>query len=128
LTVFFLVSGAGLSFFACGQDPGPGSSSTGAGGTRDCHDIKLAGEPCDPCLYEKCCAQLSACDDDCVNCLLGGSTCSDRSNAVFKCADKLCLTECSGHPNTTTTSSGTGGAGGSATTTGTGGAGGAGGK
>lgn len=127
--VTFLISAA-LSFFACGQNPGPGSSATGGGtgGTRRCEDIALAGPPCDPCLHQKCCAQLAACDDDCVNCLLGGSTCSDRSNAVFKCADKLCFIECSGQPNTSSSSGGgtggTGGTGGSSTT----GAGGAGGK
>lgn len=125
-TASFLLISSALSFFACSQNPGPGSSTTGSGGTggvRRCEDVYIVGAPCDPCLYEKCCAQVAACDADCVNCLLGGSTCSDRSNAVFKCADKLCLGACSGQPNTTATS-GTGGSGGSSTT----GIGGAGGK
>jgi hypothetical protein len=119
---FSLLFGSCLAFFACGQSPGTGTSlagSSSSGVMRACDEIYLDGDPCDSCLYESCCAELSVCDDDCVNCLLGGSSCGKTSNAVFKCADKFCLIECSGHPSTTSSSSG--GVSGSTSSSGTGG-------
>lgn len=102
---FSLLLGIGLSFFACSTNPGQGSG--GAGGTRDCKAITLVGPPCDPCVHERCCAELSVCDDECVDCLLGGAVCTDRAKAAFKCIYDRCLGACSDQPN-----DGGGGAGG----------------
>lgn len=110
----FLLVGACSAFFACSQSPGSGSDG---GIIRRCEDIYIVGNLCDPCLQKECCSELTVCDADCLDCLRGGSKCSDASDAVFRCADKLCIGACSN-------GTGGGGAGGSATTGGTAGAGG----
>jgi hypothetical protein len=106
-----LLLGPGLAApMGCGS-----SGSGGTGGstaiTRRCVDIYVVGDPCDPCLQQHCCDELSACDSDCLDCLRGASSCGTTSDAVFKCGDKSCLDECSGH-STTSGAGGTAGAGG----------------
>lgn len=120
---FFLLFGAGLGFFACSQSPGPGSTSTtGTGGEMlRCEDIYIVGDPCDPCLHEKCCDLLLKCNHECLDCLRGSFPCNEAANDIFKCGDTLCLNECPGPLPSSSGSTGTGGGG-------AGGAGGAGGK
>lgn len=109
-TSFSLLLVACLAFFACTQ--GPSSSGGGGGTTRRCRDVYIVGDPCDPCLHEKCCDLVSVCDTTCIDCLRGQLTCNETANEIFRCADKLCLNECAGPPLSSSSSSGAGGAGG----------------
>lgn len=109
-TSFSLVLGACLGFFACSQGPVTSGGGGGSDITPRCQDIYIVGDPCDPCLHEKCCSLLPACDAVCLDCLRGALPCNETANEIFRCADKLCDIECGGGPLTTST--GTGGAGG----------------
>ncbi|MFO0759113.1 MAG: hypothetical protein U0359_21655 [Byssovorax sp.] len=122
---FVLLSCTCLGFFAC-VGPDPGSSATnGTGGEKlRCEDVYIVGDPCDPCLHEKCCDLLLKCNHECLDCLRGALPCNETANEIFRCGDTLCLNECPGPPLSSSSSGGTGGSG----TGGAGGMGGAGGK
>lgn len=120
-----LLTGPGLIFAACSQDPiSAATSTTGAGGGPDCMELSIGPsddtKPCNVCLHHECCAQTSACLDTpgCVECLsFFKSECGPESRAVNDCLLK-CYPSCSPNWPPTTTSSGSGGSGGNSGTTG----------
>jgi hypothetical protein len=94
-----------ILFAACG--PTPGSAATGTGGAPNCEGVYIVegdtdgGEPCDICLHDNCCPELSNCRDkaciDCVNTLL--PSCRQPPRAVNDCSDLHCADKCgSSHP------------------------------
>ena len=113
----------GLSLFACSQDPSSQTTTTssGTGGAPNCKDITVvygedAGNHCDVCLREECCATVSACADktclDCVNLFVPSCNGNTRANALYDCAFGICKEACYFGPPPFTTSSVTGGSGG----------------
>jgi hypothetical protein len=115
-----IFSASGFLFAACGNDPGSTtasatSSTSGTGGAPSCEGVyiiygdKDGSEPCDICLHDYCCAELSECRDqgciDCVNLLL--PSCGPKPRAVTDCLYKECQPICS--PGWAPTSTTTGG-------------------
>lgn len=113
-----LSSASVLLIVAC--SPAPPSSATatasasGTGGAPNCEGIYMVydsdgGDPCDICLHEHCCAELSGCRDqgciDCVNWLQ--NSCGSKPRAVDSCLYTYCQPTCS--PGWPPTSSSTGG-------------------
>lgn len=93
---------------ACGHDTGSPSTSTaasssGTGGAPNCEGINIiygdkdGSEPCDICLHDKCCPELSECRDqpciDCVNLLL--PSCGVKPRTVTDCLYAKCQPSCS---------------------------------
>ena len=115
-----LFSTSGLVVVACNHEPGSSTASStsgGTGGAPNCDGVyivsfdKDGGQPCDICLHEYCCAELSACRDqvciDCVNFL--DLSCGPEPRAVDKCLYKYCQPTCSpGWPPTSTSVTGGG--------------------
>jgi hypothetical protein len=115
-----LFSTVGFLFAACGQDPIGATSTTttsasGTGGAPDCEGVNMVyndedgGHPCDICLHDHCCAELSECRDqgciDCVNYLV--PSCGPKPRAVNDCLYSYCQPTCSpGWPPTSTTTGG----------------------
>jgi hypothetical protein len=99
-----LLSMSGVFFFvACGQDPATAASGTsGTGGAPNCDGVYIVsfdmdgGEPCDICLHDNCCTELSNCRDksciDCVNTLL--PSCPYPPRAVNDCLVAHCTKTC----------------------------------
>ena len=94
----------GLLFAACNQDPGSAATSTsGTGGAPNCDGIYVVmeddgGNPCDVCMHENCCAELTKCRD--YACLLcanygTGMGCPYQSKILDDCASDHCLSTCS---------------------------------
>ena len=119
LGVAFL-TGSGLCFVACNQDPVSAATSTsgtgGTGGAPNCDGVYLVlndkdgGHPCDICVHEKCCAEMAACRDKaCLLCAnnSSGAGCTVQSQNVENCANQHCLSTCSpGTPPLTSSASG----------------------
>lgn len=116
-----LLCGPAFAFVACGQEPtGSTTATSGTGGAPNCDGVNIVfddvdgGHPCDICMHEHCCAELSFCRDqaciDCVNILL--PDCGLRPHAASDCSDLYCADTCSPMHNHSTTSTGTSGTGG----------------
>jgi len=115
-----LFSTSGFVVVACNHEPGSSTASSTAGGTGgapNCEGVyvvddgKDGGNPCDICLHDYCCAELSECRDqgclDCVNFL--DLSCGPKPRAVDKCLYKYCQPICSpGWPHTSTSATGGG--------------------
>ena len=111
-----LFSASILLFAACIQDPGNATSSTsGTGGAPNCEGVymvygdKDGGHPCDICLHEHCCPELSECRDksciDCVNYLV--PSCGPEPRVMNDCMYAYCQPTCSpGWPPTATVATG----------------------
>ena len=117
-----ILSAAVVLVVACGQGPaGPTTgtaSSGGTGGAPNCEGVyvvfndKDGGSPCDICMHENCCAELSNCRDyACIVCAnySSGMGCTYRSKYVEECADTRCLSTCSPGPPHLTSSASAGG-------------------
>lgn len=113
-----LFSGCGFLFTACGNETWSTATSTsGTGGAPSCNGVyiiygdKDGGEPCDICLHDQCCAELSECRDqpciDCVNELR--ASCGPKPRAVNDCLYAHCQPICSPGWPPTASSSGTSG-------------------
>ena len=117
-----LFSASSLIFAACSQDPGSATSTTtssasGTGGAPNCegvyvvYDDEDGGHPCDICLHEHCCPELSGCRDepciDCVNYL--EPSCGPKPRAVDDCMYNHCLSTCSPGWPPSVSSAGSGG-------------------
>jgi hypothetical protein len=116
-----LFSAFGFLFVACGHDPGSATASStasGTGGAPNCEGVYMVdddidgGHPCDICLHDHCCAELSECRDqgciDCVNFLV--QSCGPKPRAVNDCLYTYCQPICSpGWPPTATSTGTTGG-------------------
>jgi hypothetical protein len=105
----------GLAFSACSQDPGSQTAGSATGEAPNCDAVTViygfdAGNSCDVCLHEKCCAQVAACPDkaclDCVNYSYGECQTNIPSKELDKCLAVICHDPC--HPDVL----GSGGAGG----------------
>ncbi len=120
----FLFSTAGFVVVACNQDPSSAtststttSSASGTGGAPDCEGVNMVyddydgSHPCDICLHEYCCPELSQCGDkpciDCVNYLQ--ASCGAKPRAVDECMYTYCQPTCSPGWPPTATSTGSGG-------------------
>lgn len=109
LTTF---SASAFLFVACGQGTESTATSTtgstatstsGTGGAPNCEGVyiiygdKDGSEPCDICLHDHCCPELSECRDqgciDCVNELR--TSCGPKPRAVTDCLYKECQPICS---------------------------------
>ncbi len=112
---FALVTGPGLFFVACGQDPVSAATGTSdTGGPPNCEGVFLVdgdkdgGHPCDICLHDKCCAEIAVCRDKaCILCANNGTGpgCGPESKAADNCANSRCLSTCSpGWPPSTSAS------------------------
>ena len=107
LLVLALFSASGFTFVACGTTTSSTTTSTsgtgGAGGAPNCEGVyiiyedKDGGEPCDICLHDHCCPELSECRDqgciDCANFLL--ESCGPEPRAVVDCLYRYCQPICS---------------------------------
>ena len=116
-----LLTGPGLFFAACTQDPTSATTgttgSTGVGGAAAC-GISIGPvdsmRACNVCIQHECCAQGAACakEADCISCLDNFKPdCGPGPRAVNDCL-LLCEPSCSPNWPPTTTSSGNGGSGG----------------
>ena len=102
-----LFSTFGLLFAACSQDPGSAAASattsaSGTGGAPNCDGVVIvigedAANPCDVCLHDYCCAELSECrDQDCIHCVnYLYEYCGPKPRAVSDCLYAYCQPICS---------------------------------
>lgn len=95
---------------ACSQGPESSatsatstSSASGTGGAPNCDGAFLvyesdASDPCNICMHEHCCAEMSACRaHSCVVCANNstGAGCGPESRIAEDCANAKCLSTCS---------------------------------
>jgi hypothetical protein len=104
---FVLVSFPGFVFCACGNESTTTTTTTsgsGGAGGWDCHDVILYSDPCDACLADKCCDDLSACSasPQCIFCTTQdelAELCTKEpqrslSTAIHACGWGQCREEC----------------------------------
>lgn len=99
-----LFSAAGGVLVGCSAPSGSSAGSTGSGG-NDCHEILVAKEPCNGCLQQRCCAELSACytSPECIYCSSIDSTptaCHEEPQksivlSLLQCFQSRCGDSCS---------------------------------
>lgn len=110
----FLVAFWSAAVFAACSTPPAGSTgtttgTTGAGGAPQCEGLFFifyedAGNPCNACVLDKCCAELAACPTEhCLMCAdYGGDPCCGGGcgdtkspwNVLRTCAGTLCQPIC----------------------------------
>jgi hypothetical protein len=99
-----IFSASGLLFAACSQDPTSAATGTsGTGGAPSCEGVYIVyddedgGEPCDICLHDNCCTELSFCRDKaCIACVnnFDPQKCGSKPKAVNNCLELHCDSTC----------------------------------
>jgi hypothetical protein len=102
-----LVFIAGFAVACTANDPGDQTASSSSSGMVQCDNIpftQFPDEPCQPCVNQKCCPDLAACDKagpDCLRCAdgreLDSLACREVktfAEPLQTCAVQKCLNEC----------------------------------